>query len=692
MILAMTLAVFGSTSGSGWLQVFGLLSGLVLLLYAAASLWDRPQELLHAALVGLPGGILLGVVLKNIFGWSPQVDCSHVFLLIDASAITLIALAVRVHFTSGSAQSPTARTSHVGWLLFLATFLFMGAYVSSSWMVVSNPRGLPFYSARIAGMLPFSDAGAWYVGSLQVQAGEQATWVARRPVHALLRAGELLVSGNHYKLSLLFQAFMLASAIGILGTVVARTFSFAAGVVTTVLLVNYSFESVGLFLSGSAGLTAACLGLGLMIEGLKMSSFSWRMVATFAIGTAWLLRPGPFGILAIPPVLEWVTRGKFRFFRGCAALAVLFGAYLLGQGAFDLVGAEGSVPNQNAAITLYGLSQNMNWAEATNKFFGDDPLRRDLSQRQQSELQKQLALESGVASPGLLLWGLLNNFVWGVGVMLNMPATALVSSPLVWKGMFLGGVFKSALALCAVACVMICSLTCLLVVTVRMAADRWRINWILFGGLIAFCVSAPLIGRDGGLRGMTILIPLYCLYLASILRNRSVSDSSSEAASSSTAGRFYSVFATTILALLVSFALVGVFASTIRAKQIENDPIVVNTDRDPCVFVTESELQLSLLGAPQVPRNRVLQALAGADGLDLAVGRFRPPFLLTVCDVFEQASPLIIPGATAGDRFIRVHSFSPVGDSRLVYVVDSWDDMNALDSEAAQAPLDLQAP
>ena len=240
---AIVIAFLSSANTTQWIRYLGYVCGILICLFVLSSLWKSPRGLLDAALLGLPGGIFLGVLLKNLLGFSPQADCFFAFHLIDASGIAIIALAVGAHLRTEATKPGMPTPSGACWSIFFSALLFMGAYLFTSWLTVSNPRWQPFYAARIAGLLPFSDAGGWYVGSLLVQEGDSVSWVARRPLHALLRAGELLVAGNFYKVSLLFQGFMLASAIGILGMVVSRAFSFSVGVLLTILLINYSFES-----------------------------------------------------------------------------------------------------------------------------------------------------------------------------------------------------------------------------------------------------------------------------------------------------------------------------------------------------------------------------------------------------------------------------------------------------------------
>ena len=495
-------------------------------------------------------------------------------------------------------------------------------------------------SSLIASRLPFSDALAWFVGAEAVRNGAEISWTARRPLHTCIRAGQLVLGGGHLG-SLLLQAGLLAAAATALACTVWRALSPAAAIAVLigVLQASHGFERS--FLTECTGLSISCLAAALLIRGWGSASKSLRLGGTAALGAAWLVRPGPLGLLLLPTVSEWLTAQERRWRRGLVALAVVGVMLAAGKGLFKVLAAPDAVENANAAPTVYGLATGMDWSEAYMDFAKRCPESKAMSLADRTALMYQEAWRRFREDPRpcgtKLVSDLRNGFKTSV---VELPWRLWVQP--VWPGVSASSAVSRVFGYGLLGIAAIAALT-----------GRFRVRPVARGlglAVAASIASLPFIWGDGGMRGTMMALPfVVCFVAVPLAMPQTIAGDRARIAEKHC--RVPQIFT---VALLAAFGLTGIVAFAFgRSTTHQRLPIQVDLDRDPSVVLTDAWRDHGVWGAAAVPVTLAVSNLRitsnKAYGLDAFVGTLRPGTALVLAARVESASQWIVVEGL-GDR------------------------------------------
>lgn len=506
-------------------------------------------------------------------------------------------------------------------------------------------------SAVMGGRLPFSDAAAWYVGSSAVKDGAKVEWVARRPMHALLRAGELSLAGGDYQRSLIFQTLLVGVSIGGLLVAISRVVSLPAALVASVGLLKYSGGFVGSYLSEASGLAAACVGLALALVGWKAGRVSWRFWGYGILALAVTLRPGPMFILLVFPAAEFLLERGRRWQRALLATVVVGAVIMLASLTFRLIATDEAAPNANSANTVLGIALGTDWATATNRFFSEDPARTKLSTKEMTRQMYLMAWREFRKDPAPALNLMGENLREGLRVLTIDLAQRVTGFPQWTK-------FFWIMAL-------------LMAIGAFWAGERWvGFLALLAAGMVA---SLPLIWRDGGWRGMTLALPLCFTALAMIGARPSASSSAGHLG-------ILSKYLKGIGLVIASLIGIGALGHTLSKAPKLDLPIVLSGAKDAVLNVALEQAKPRTIG-PLSARPTELDSALDQTGLsvyklDQTLGGFPAPFAIAVVTP-NRAKPerslwLVFPGLSfdSGTK-VRVDQYRELPDG-YVALVEKW--------------------
>ena len=583
-------------------------------------------------LIGVPLGLCVSPILRDAFGIGRPFYSGVELWMLKTLMFGVFAFAVfvvvkpRYQLSDEQAFSSWSIVCSLTLFCFLALLSTLIGYWSSTadlsqWL----NRDLVYFSSRGSGRLPFSDNRGWYVGSRLVEEGVPVDWAARRPVHTLIRAGELWLTGSGYQLSLIIQAFVCACGISVFSIGIWRVLSPMAGLLAAIGTVNLMQQYVGLYLSGCVGFTMASAAAGFLLLGCQAGSYRWRLLGSIALGLAWLTRPGPLGVLAVPIVFEWVLKGKHRFLRGMLAGALLVGAMLVGRGAFALIAAPGAAQNANAAITIYGIAFGTGWYEGLDQFLAEDPSRESLSSSEAASLQYELAWKQFQEHPGITVSVLFENLYDAIKGIFVLPST-MWFLPL--------AKFFSALTFIVVSVVSILAIP-------NALKNRKGFGWLLVGGWIAFAVSTPVIWGDGQMRGALILlpfiIPFFLLFFAA--------SRPAEGRIGEEPDRSDLIPGICSVVSVVALALLGSLVFQSRKGDQRPDLAQVRVELDPAIFVVAEPAHTPVFGAAHMTKEELMRVLDGSWGLDDFIATVEPPALLVQTAETEYDPWIVVRGA-----------------------------------------------
>jgi hypothetical protein len=528
-----------------------------------------------------------------------------------------------------------------------------------------------------AARLPFADAGGWFNQSLGLAMGHEVDWGARRPLHALERAGQFAILGGSFDGAALVQVLMLTLAVTAFTISVARALSPLAGVIAWVVVTLTAEGVAPSFLSEAVGLTVACSAAALFVRGLSEGSFAPRAAGGGLLSIALAIRPGPMFLLAVPVILEFLRREPRRPLRSVAMVAFVLAGPLLASAVFSRVAAPFTIQNANAAHVLYGLAHGTNWFEGEKMFFAEDPARRDMAEKDFAPLMVELAWKKFREDPWPALSKLSANGRAGLeAIGRDIPGALL------WPfGDIAAGwpriVFAIALGL-------------LVAIGVAQQLKRASLLALLpILALLAVAASLPMIWGDARWRGLVVALPFLALTLAfaAVARNpwRAVVERLPPAPVLSRVERaFLLAPAVAVLALMV----VGLVVFESRRASASTGRIVSLTD-SAAVFVVEHAPLVSPLGVPELARNDFLAGMKRTidrrpDGFAW-LREAEVPFLLTVHSPAEPA--FVVPGDSAfwtvvpglapemipsGKRAIRILETGPT-PSNLIKTATKWE-------------------
>jgi len=457
----------------------------------------------------------------------------------------------------------------------------------------SGPRSVLF-----DGRIPFSDAGNWYSGTSAVNNGQSVQWAARRPVHTLIRSGEFELAGGSYQWSLLIQAAMFSLAVSALTISAWSAITPAVSLIIWVGAFRVGQGFLCSYLTEPVGYSCACLSLSYLLTGCKDNRFGFRLAGIAWLGMAWLTRPGPLGLLAVPIVLEAIAPTARRFRRTAIAIAVLASVLLGGKIVFQLVAVNGATENANAAPTIYGLAIGKSWDAAYKDFYAASPERSKLELPEQTALMYREAWSKLIANPSPAFkksWAdLQDGFRKSV---IALPTRLWLSLPRMFTPWQLPE--KS------VGWILLVSGT---VTTFVMIRRKSLVGILLSGAVIGLITSLPIVWGDGGLRGVIIAMPSILVFLSLLFAvPEGLNDRQSAMGSKWAWGGISHVASAAILSALVIGLAVYVLRRTPNVAPAT--PMTICTSSDPAVFLSDKSHSSNLSGPAVLAKRDAIQTL-----------------------------------------------------------------------------------
>ena len=470
--------------------------------------------------------------------------------------------------------------------VFVASHFVIGRTGFADEWVAFDKSGVS--DSLIASRMPFSDAQGWFAGSQAVMNGAEIKWAARRPLHATIRAGQLVIGGG-YNGSLLLQSGLLVAAATALACSVWRALSPAAGIAVLIAVLQASHGFERSFLSECTGLSIGCLAAALLIDGWSRPSHTWRLVGAAALGAAWLVRPGPLALLALPTLAELAVPETRRWRRSLVALTVVIATLGVGKVLFKAMAADGAVENANAAPTVYGLATGMSWSAAYADLSATRPESNAMALPQRTALMYDVAWERLRQDPWPCIRKLSSDLQAGFqSAVVDVPAKLWIAPA--WRSISPGSAASRSLGYL---------LLCVAIV-VPFGGSR-RFGPVAAGlGLAtaASIASLPFIWGDGGMRGTILALPFVIAFLslpiAFLQRSRAAEEPIPALTNTAPRAAAITMLGTFIVAGLAAFA-------TSRRNPHDRLPIEVDLHGSPSVVLTESWRNHGILGTVLVP-------------------------------------------------------------------------------------------
>ncbi len=532
----------------------------------------------------------VGLWLSTFVSMSIEVTCMIMLVL-----GLVLAIAVRWLNPMFGVRAPA--TSIVALTLGASVAVLASGWVSSNMPTSPYDDSGPG-SVLFDGRIPFSDAGGWYAGTSAVNNGQSVQWAARRPVHTLIRSGEFELAGGSYQWSLLIQAAIFSLAVSALTISAWSAITPAVSLIIWVGAFRVGQGFLCSYLTESVGYSCACLSLAYLLTGCKDNRFSFRLAGIAWLGMAWLTRPGPLGLLAVPIVLEAVAPTARRFRRTAIAIAVLASVLLGGKIVFQMVAANNATENANAAPTIYGLAIGKGWDAAYEDFCAASPERSKLGLPEQTALMYREAWSKFIADPSPAFnksWAdLKDGFRKSV---IALPAKLWLSLPTMFTSW--------RLPERSVGWILLVSGT---VTTLVMIKRKTLVGILLTGSVIGLVASLPLVWGDGGLRGVIIATPSMLVFLCLLF---AVPESLCGRQSAIVSKWAWGGVSHAATAAILSVLAIGLAAYALRRSPnvAPATPMTVCISSDPAVFISDKSQSSNLSGPAVLAKLDAIQSV-----------------------------------------------------------------------------------
>ena len=250
-------------------------------------------------------------------------------------------------------------------------------------------------SDRMAGLMPYSDASAYYQQVLEWPAQTFNAWNSRRPLNAMLNIMEFHFGGSTLLGMILVRVALAALAVTAfivaLASVAGRAVAMTAGFVLLIWTWPYASST----LSEINGITLSAAGYALLLVSLAQKQRIFAGLGLFALVLAYTFRPyNPlmpalfafFVILGL--VTDWRKGFKFALFAAVAATLLIV---ILPKTIYLAYGHPDGSLNANTGYTVLGLARGTDWVEASKFVDSQAP---GLSERDKNTLMYEMALES----------------------------------------------------------------------------------------------------------------------------------------------------------------------------------------------------------------------------------------------------------------------------------------------------------
>jgi hypothetical protein len=231
-----------------------------------------------------------------------------------------------------------------------------------------------FYGYLIGGLLPWSDASAYYSAAHQlVYEGHLSVWGTRRPLFGGFLAVLLWVTGGNLQLTLAILAVLNGLAVFFAAREIQEKHGSLIATIFLAICYWYYCAHAGITASEQLGVCFGSLGIAFLIRGSGSESIKSAAFGLFLLTIALNARAGAFFIL--PTITLWFAF-HFKEWLGwwkpvAVGVAVIIIGMLANLAMVKTVGSLNGVPFSNYSYTLYGLaSGNKGWSQVTEDYPG----------------------------------------------------------------------------------------------------------------------------------------------------------------------------------------------------------------------------------------------------------------------------------------------------------------------------------
>lgn len=394
------------------------------------------------------------------------------------------------------------------WVL-LGSCLFLLPLLNAWLLFPIKPTTDILYGA-LGGYIPWSDAAGYYEGTREfIETGKLTSFGSRRPLNAVLFAVRLWLVNHDFGSALVLQALMCGISVGLLGSIINKSFGKMAAFTMLIPLFAFGICYVPTTLSETLGLTIGCLAFVLLWQGILERNTFYTLFGCFTLTLGLNARAGAFIIL--PLLILWLGK-EFRdsakpyswrmlvLGGGSIFLGFLFNS-LLGK----LFGHSDGQAYANFAYLLYGLSVGGDWTYVYKAF---PKLAATLSEKEFSSFLYQQSIKTILQNPEQLISSLIKNLFLAIKYLLlyfNSVFSIIMNSV-----NFLSQNFKNILG------VMFFTPLFLFYIIFRFtrAFKNHHAGFqFIFIGILGNLLSASFIWLDGGIRSFATTLPFYAVFI-----------------------------------------------------------------------------------------------------------------------------------------------------------------------------------
>lgn len=292
----------------------------------------------------------------------------HITTTLACTNIGLTILALAVWLPSW--QRFDSNLSRIKPAVPLILALMIAVVLSTS--ITAVPLSQDSTGDRIAGFMPYSDAGGYYRQVLSWPAAHFDEWNTRRPWNAVLNIAEHRAAGGTMLGMHVVRVVFASLAIAAFAAAVARFVGWAAASLSAFVLVYFTYPYASSCLSELNGITVSAAGTSIFFMALDRKSVMLLVVSILGLSLAYALRPyNPLWVVLVAGVgTIWMFHDSpRRWWRVCCA-CVLAGAISLLVQLIPLwmFGAPGGASNSHTGYVVLGLARGTNWQEAGQHF------------------------------------------------------------------------------------------------------------------------------------------------------------------------------------------------------------------------------------------------------------------------------------------------------------------------------------
>ncbi|MEI6096258.1 MAG: hypothetical protein WCR08_12505 [Gammaproteobacteria bacterium] len=279
-------------------------------------------------------------------------------------------------------------------------------------VVAVNPILLSWADSRwgyskIGGVLPWSDAQAYFSGAYRLLNTEQLdSFNSRRPINAVMLAFRLLLSDGHLYRALVIQGLVFGLALFFFLKELSKLVGFAGLILAIAITHNFAVPFLDVTLSETLGLSLSFAAAAVLLRFIDKGHTSLYYLSVLLLSLAVGARSGPYFVLLLlvlyaPVILANSHLRRLTVF-GITLLCSLAGT-LYNTIINTIYGSSALDQNGNFGYVLYGLAKGgVGWTayqtDFANHLFNTD-----------AELARAVlveALKSIIANPTLFAKGL----------------------------------------------------------------------------------------------------------------------------------------------------------------------------------------------------------------------------------------------------------------------------------------------